>query len=183
MIETYGMNELQHWLHTIHHWYQHSDCAAVAELQPLIFGAPQALWQLSSIPLKAKRSPAGLMPVCVNLSFIARRIPRRPCNISIWLTVDSSSAPLNLSVTWSWNLGACYGCNSWWCWVLNISTIKWVENLNLTHWSMRMYVLWRFMLGTMIKELEIRCADSRIEALSRILPNRRQKKSELFKLA
>ncbi|HGH8102289.1 TPA: transcriptional regulator, partial [Vibrio cholerae] len=26
------MNELQHWLHTIHHWYQHNDCAAVAEL-------------------------------------------------------------------------------------------------------------------------------------------------------
>ncbi|MCD1221158.1 transcriptional regulator [Vibrio cholerae] len=55
MIETYGMNELQHWLHTIHHWYQHNDCAAVAELQPLIFGAPQALWQpeLNSTQSKA----------------------------------------------------------------------------------------------------------------------------------
>ncbi|GHX64964.1 transcriptional regulator [Vibrio cholerae] len=95
------MNELQHWLHTIHHWYQHNDCAAVAELQPLIFGAPQALWQPALNSTQSKAIACWLDACLRQFEFYRETDTEKACNISIWLTVDSSSAPLNLSVTWS----------------------------------------------------------------------------------
>lgn len=115
---------------------------------------------LCLILFKVKWLFVGLMFVCVNLSFIVRWILRRFCNILIWFMVDFSFVLFNLSVIWSWNFGVCYGCNSWWCWVLNILIIKWVENFNFMFWLMCMYVLWCFMFGMMIKEFEIWCVDS-----------------------